>query len=100
MEHTPPHFYSISTPGLLNRVDVQFYFNLGISALVSDHENTALADELLILEQTKPSHRIIKDLKSHDWHVQNPAIGKLTIATIGKMAKDIKYPWGWTVRHA
>ena len=77
-----------------------FYFNLGISALVAEYGSAALADELLILDTAKHSHRIIKELKSRNWHIQNPAVEKLTAASVEKMAKDNLFVLGRNIYQA
>jgi hypothetical protein len=55
-----------------------FYFNTRISNFVKAYKASSLADGLFVLDAGRPSHQIIRGLKSHDWYAQNSALEKLT----------------------
>ena len=55
-----------------------FFFNLSLGARIDEYSDTALSDKLVVLDESKPSHRIIQGLETHDWYRQNPALDKLT----------------------
>lgn len=63
----------------------EFYFNLSLGKLIQEYDDSALADGLFVIDETKKSHQVIAGLKSHDWYKQNPAIDLLDEAAVSKM---------------
>ncbi|WP_111560138.1 caspase family protein [Paracoccus sediminilitoris] len=78
----------------------EFYFNLGIDKLVDEYDETALADGLFGLDTSKPSHIIIKDLKSYNWYVQNPALLKLDEKSVKRMGVNDLFVLGRNIYQA
>ncbi len=78
----------------------EFYFNLGIGKLVDEYDETALADGLFGLDMSKPSHEIIKGLKSYNWYVQNPALLKLDDKSVKKMGRNNLFVLGRNIYQA
>lgn len=78
----------------------EFYFNIGVSALVDEYNSIALADDLFILDESKHSHRLIKKLKSHNWYQQNSAMAELNSNSIARMAKNSVFVIGRNIYQA
>ncbi|MEP3895680.1 MAG: caspase family protein [Litorimonas sp.] len=78
----------------------EFYFNLGINSIVDEYNESALADSLLELDSAKPSHEIIRGLKSYNWYVQNPALEKLDNVTVKKMGPNNLFVLGRNIYQA
>lgn len=78
----------------------EFYFNMGLGKLVPDYQETSLADSLLVIDENRLSHRIIKALKSHSWYTQNPAMEKLTADAVGRMTPDNLFVIGRNIYQA
>jgi hypothetical protein len=77
-----------------------FIFNLSLGKLVTTYANTSLADGLFVIDETKPSHKIIKGLKAHDWYRQNDAMTHLTAAAVKDMAKSNLFVLGRNIYQA
>jgi hypothetical protein len=77
-----------------------FFFNMSLGHVVTAYGTTALADALLVLDESKPSHKIIKALKSRNWYVQNPALERLTAEAVAKMAQDNLFVVGRNIYQA
>ena len=56
----------------------EFFFYLSVGARIDTYDGTALSDSLLILDESRASHRIIRKLKILTWSQQNAAIDELT----------------------
>ena len=54
-----------------------FYFNLSLGNKISKYSKAAIADDLFVDSNGDSCHEIIKEIKSHNWYVQNPAIDRL-----------------------
>lgn len=78
----------------------EFFFNLSLGNLIGEYDGTALADSLFTLDEAKKSHAIIAGLKSHNWHMQNPALAQLTVASANRMAKDSLFVIGRNIYQA
>lgn len=78
----------------------EFYFNIGIDKLVEEYDETALADGLFGLDTSKLSHDIIKDLKSYNWYVQNPALLKLDEKSVKRMGLNNLFVLGRNIYQA
>lgn len=57
-----------------------FQFNSGqlIHAIGTPYSTDAIVDKDFNLNKSNPVTKIIKDLKAYDWHLQNPAIHKIS----------------------
>lgn len=78
----------------------EFYFNLSLGKLIDEYDGTALADSLFVLDEAKKSHKMIADLKSHNWYVQNPALDLLDATSAGKMRNDTLFVIGRNIYQA
>jgi hypothetical protein len=78
----------------------EFYFNLSLGKLVDEYDSTALADGLFSLDPAKKSHKIIEELKSHNWYRQNSAIGLLTAESTLQMPKNNLFVIGRNIYQA
>jgi hypothetical protein len=78
----------------------EFYFNLGIGNIVTEYAADALSDARFVIDETKPSHRIIKALKSHNWYTQNPPIKALTVEQAEKMLPNNLFVLGRNIYQA
>ncbi len=67
----------------------QFIFNSGgyIQASTTQYSVEAIADKAYVLNESEVDN-IIKDLKSHNWYTQNPAIKKIHQLEPEKIEKD------------
>src|SRR3546814_19100480 len=66
----------------------EFYFNLSVSARITDYGSTAISDKLFVLDEGKRSHKIVKGLKTLTWDRQNEALNELTVERAKKAAID------------
>ena len=67
----------------------EFFFNLSLGARIDAYSDTALSDKLFVLDEAKASHRLIKELKIHDWYrTQNPAVDGFTVAVANKFSAN------------
>ncbi|WP_237064627.1 caspase family protein [Loktanella sp. M215] len=78
----------------------EFYFNLGIDKIVKEYDETALADGLFGLDNSKLSHKIIEGLKSYNWYVQNPALLKLDEKSVKPMSINNLFVLGRNIYQA
>jgi hypothetical protein len=78
----------------------EFFFNLSLGARIDEYRDTALSDKLLILDESKASHRLILALKTHDWYKQNPAIDILDAALANKFSVDSLFVIGRNIYQA
>ncbi|WP_024588046.1 caspase family protein [Aliihoeflea sp. 2WW] len=77
-----------------------FFFNLSLGKVVTTYSETSLADALFVVDETKPSHKIIKGLKSHNWYTQNDALGRLSDKSVKKMADNNLFVLGRNIYQA
>lgn len=59
-----------------------FYFNLSLGNRIDKYTNLAIRDELFTLDMTNQCHRIISELRVHNWYSQNPAISKISVQLV------------------
>lgn len=78
----------------------EFYFNLSLGARIDEYSNVALSDHLFVLDSSRPSHGIIRGLKTHDWYRQNPAIAKLTAELANKAGINSLFVLGRNIYQA
>lgn len=78
----------------------EFFFNLSLGARIDEYRDTALSDKLLILDESKPSHRLILALKTHDWYKQNPAIDSLDTTLANKFGTNSLFVIGRNIYQA
>jgi len=78
----------------------QFYFNISLGKLIDEYDASAIADKLMVLDESKKSHRIIAGLKSHNWYAQNPAIAEFTADAANKMKPDNLFVVGRNIYQA
>ncbi|TAV87887.1 caspase family protein [Rhizobium leguminosarum] len=62
-----------------------FFFNLSLGKLVTTYSASSLADASFVIDSTKPSHKIIKGLKSLNYYTQNDALEMLSASTVKGM---------------
>jgi hypothetical protein len=72
----------------------EFYFNLSLGVRIDLYAKMALSDRLFILDDSKTSHRIIRELKSLTWPRQNPAVAELTPTVANKASLDSLFVLG------
>lgn len=72
----------------------EFFFNLSLGVRIDAYSDTALADSLFVLDESKTSHKVIRGLKSHNWPTQNSAIGGFTVAHAGKASENSLFVLG------
>lgn len=72
----------------------EFYFNLSLGVRIDLYAETALSDRLFVLDDSKTSHRIIRELKSSTWPRQNPAVVELTPAVANKASLNSLFVLG------
>lgn len=67
-----------------------FYFNPGYddNEFFTAYSKTALADKEYIFEEDNEFYKIIHDLKSHNWHTQNPAINRIAKIDLSQFEID------------
>jgi len=77
-----------------------FFFNLSLGARINDYSDTALRDRLFVLDESKPSHRIIQGLKTYDWYRQNPALAKFTADVANNAGRNSVFVIGRNIYQA
>jgi hypothetical protein len=77
-----------------------FFFNISLGKIINTYPETAISDELFVIDETKPSHKIIKGLKSHNWYTQNAVLGELTASSVKKMADNNLFVLGRNIYQA
>ncbi|WP_315860782.1 caspase family protein [Rhizobium leguminosarum] len=77
-----------------------FYFNLSIGNVIDEYVETALADSLFDLDLSRPSHKVIEQLKTLNWYKQNPAIDGLNAAEINRFGKNSCFVVGRNIYQA
>lgn len=77
-----------------------FFFNMSLGKLIATYTETSLADALFVIDETKPSHKIIRGLKSHNWYTQNDALGQLTNKSVKKMTDNNLFVLGRNIYQA
>ena len=77
-----------------------FFFNMSLGSRIDEYADTSLRDSLFILDDKKASHRIIKELKTHDWYKQNPAIEEFTVTVAGRASSDSLFVVGRNIYQA
>ena len=78
----------------------EFYFNLSLGKRIDDYPPSALSDKLFVLDDGKASHRLIAELKSHTWPMQNPAVDGFTAAKAKKFPPDSLFVIGRNIYQA
>ncbi|PUE62239.1 peptidase C14 [Limnohabitans sp. Rim8] len=66
----------------------EFFFNLSLGVRIDLYEETALSDNLFVLDDAKASHRVIRELKSSTWPRQNLAVEEFTSEIANKASPD------------
>ncbi|MDY6949112.1 MAG: caspase family protein, partial [Pseudomonadota bacterium] len=66
----------------------EFFFNLSIGARIDAYATTALSDRLFVLDEARPAHRLIRELKTLTWPRQNPAIDGFTSSHANSFSTD------------
>lgn len=66
----------------------EFFFNLSLGVRIDLYSETALSDSIFVLDDAKASHRAIQELKSSNWHRQNPAVDEFTADVANKASPD------------
>ncbi|TCH97715.1 caspase family protein [Roseococcus sp. SYP-B2431] len=77
-----------------------FFFNISLGKIIKSYPEIAIADELFVVDETKPSHKIIKGLKSHNWYTQNAVLSQLTAASVKKMTDSNLFVLGRNIYQA
>ena len=77
-----------------------FFFNMSLGKVINSYKETSLADELFVIDETKPSHKIIKLLKSHNWYAQNAAFQSLDPISVNRMEIDNLFVVGRNIYQA
>jgi Caspase domain len=77
-----------------------FYFNMSLGKVVKDYIATSLSDSLFVIDETKPSHKIIKALKSLTWYTQNAGLSALTSTSVLTMNDDNLFVLGRNIYQA
>ncbi len=78
----------------------EFYFNLSTAARIDEYSATAIKDRTFVLYEAKRSHRVIRALKTYNWHSQNPALEKLTGKQIAGASQDNLFVLGRNILQA
>jgi hypothetical protein len=78
----------------------EFFFNLSLGARIDEYSDTALSDRLYVLDESKPSHQIIRGLKTYDYYRQNPALAKLTAEVANKASRNSVFVLGRNIYQA
>lgn len=78
----------------------EFFFNLSLGARIDEYADTSLRDKLFVIDEKKPSHAVIKALKSNSWYTQNPAIEGFAAGTAGRASPDSLFVVGRNVYQA
>ena len=77
-----------------------FYFNLSLGNRIDKYSKRAIADELYVLDSSIACHKIISELKTHNWYNQNPAINNLSPIIISKSDDDTLFVLGRNIYQA
>lgn len=72
----------------------EFFFNLSLGARIDAYSDTALSDSLFVLDESKTSHKVIRDLKTQNWSTQNAAISGLTVVDAGRASTNSLFVLG------
>ncbi len=78
----------------------EFFFNRSVGARIDRYNKKALKDGLLELDDSIPSHQIIRSLKVLTWNVQNSAVMKLVPETTKRFSKNNLFIIGRNVYQA
>lgn len=78
----------------------EFHFNLSLGVRIDLYAETSLSDCLFVLDDSKTSHRIIRDLKSLTWPRQNPAVVELTPMVANKASLNSLFVLGRNIYQA
>jgi hypothetical protein len=78
----------------------EFFFNLSLGSRIDEYSVTSLRDKLFVIDDKKPSHAVIKALKSNNWYTQNPAIKGFTAGLADKALPDSLFVVGRNVYQA
>ena len=81
-------------------LSVNFFFNLSLGQVIKTYADTSLADGLFVLDESFPSHKIIKGLKSLNWYTQNDALALLTSKAVKKMSVNNLFVLGRNIYQA
>jgi len=77
-----------------------FFFNMSLGRVITQYDGDGLADGLFVIDDTKPSHKIIKGLKSCNWDRQNDALALLNAASVKTMAENNLFVLGRNIYQA
>lgn len=78
----------------------EFFFNLSLGARIDHYSLTALSDGLLVLDDARASHRLIRELKTNTWPRQNPALDGFTPDVAKKFNTDSLFVIGRNIYQA
>lgn len=78
----------------------EFFFNLSLGVRIDEYSETALNDALFVLDETRLSHRLIRDLKILTWSVQNRALADYTADKAEKASSDSLFVIGRNIYQA
>jgi hypothetical protein len=73
---------------------------MSLGRVIKDYPETSLADSLFVIDEAKPSHKIIRGLKSYNYYVQNDALDLLTAKTVKKMNDNNLFVLGRNIYQA
>jgi hypothetical protein len=77
-----------------------FFFNMSLGSVLKDYPESSLADSLFVIDGAKPSHKIIKGLKSYNYYAQNDALALLTSESVKKMGVNNLFVLGRNIYQA
>jgi hypothetical protein len=77
-----------------------FYFNTSIGNFIDYYSKSSLADSLFVIDPSKPSHQMIRGLKSRDWYVQNPALNRFAAKFANTINDDNLFVLGRNIYQA
>lgn len=77
-----------------------FFFNVSLGKRIDGYGKHAIADKLFVVRPGVPGNDIIRDLRSHNWYVQNPAINALSPAAVQGIDKDTLFVIGRNIYQA
>lgn len=78
----------------------EFFFNLSLGARIDEYSNTALCDSLLVLDDARTSHRIIRGLKTLTYDRQNEALDAFTPAVAKRFTANSLFLIGRNIYQA
>lgn len=81
-------------------LSANFYFNMSLGQVIKDYQETSLADSLFVIDVAKPSHRIIRGLKSYNYYRQNDALAPLDASSVKKMSINNLFVLGRNIYQA